>query len=46
MMEYRRHYPEYGFEHHKGYATAADFAALGRTSQSDQELGYGSASFQ
>jgi ribonuclease HII len=30
MMEYRRRYPEYGFEHHKGYATAAHFAALGR----------------
>jgi ribonuclease HII len=30
MMEYGRLYPEYGFERHKGYATAAHIAALGR----------------
>jgi ribonuclease HII len=30
MMEYGRLYPQYGFERHKGYATAAHIAALGR----------------
>jgi ribonuclease HII len=30
MMEYGRLYPEYGFERHKGYATVAHIAALGR----------------
>jgi ribonuclease HII len=30
MMEYGRLYPAYGFERHKGYATAAHITALGR----------------
>jgi ribonuclease HII len=30
MGEYARLHPEYGFERHKGYATAAHFAAVGR----------------
>jgi ribonuclease HII len=30
MIEYGRIYPEYGFERHKGYATATHIAALGR----------------
>jgi ribonuclease HII len=30
MTEYGRRYPEYGFERHKGYATAFHIAALGR----------------
>ena len=30
MMEHGRRYPEYGFERHKGYATPAHIAALGR----------------
>ena len=28
MAEYAKHYPEYGFEKHKGYGTAAHIAAL------------------
>jgi ribonuclease HII len=30
MTAYGRRYPEYGFERHKGYATAFHIAALGR----------------
>jgi hypothetical protein len=30
MAEYGRCYPEYGFERHKGYGTAAHIAALRR----------------
>lgn len=30
MLEFDRLYPEYGFAHHKGYATAAHLAALDR----------------
>jgi ribonuclease HII len=30
MLEFSRQYPEYGFEHHKGYGTAKHLAALSK----------------